>query len=93
MYTEKILKRPGGSPFIKLSYKPAEQYIFVDWEGYLDTDLVKQGSEELLNMIVETGAQKTLISNEKVSGSWNKANEWYASSWNPRAKEAGLNPG
>ena len=87
---EKVLKRPGGSPFVKITYVAAEQYIFVDWDGYLEVEMVKQGSEELLKMIKETKVQKTLISNQKVTGPWIKANEWYAKDWNPRAKEAGL---
>ena len=87
---EKILKRPSGSPFVKITYMPAEKYIFVDWDGYLDVELVKQGSEELLKMIKDTKVQKTLISNEKVTGPWMKANDWYATDWNPRAKTAGL---
>lgn len=87
---ERILKRPNGAPFVKITYLPSEHYIYVDWEGYLDLDLVKQGSEELLQMILETGVKKTLISNEKVSGPWGRANQWYATHWNPRAREAGL---
>lgn len=87
---EKVLKRPNGTSFVKIKYVQAEQWIFVDWDGYLDVDLVKQGSEELLKMIKETKVKKTLISNEKVTGPWNKANDWYATDWNPRAKEAGL---
>lgn len=84
------MKRDNGKPFVTLKYMHADQYIFVDWNGYLDVDLVKQGSEALLKMIVETKARKTLISNQKVSGPWSKANEWYESSWNPRARRAGL---
>ena len=84
------LKRSNGNPFVSLKYVHADEYIFVDWNGYLDIDLVKQGSEALLKMILETQARKTLISNEKVSGPWSKANEWYANSWNPRARSAGL---
>jgi hypothetical protein len=87
---ERILKRPNGSTFVKIIYVPEEEYIFVDWDGYLDVEMVKQGSEELLAMTEETKAQKALICNKKITGPWNKANSWYASSWNPRAKKAGL---
>jgi hypothetical protein len=87
---EKTLTRPNGAPFVKLTFFPEEHYIYVDWEGYLDVDLVKQGSAELLEMILEMKVQKVLISNEKVSGPWGKANQWYATHWNPRARVAGL---
>lgn len=87
---EKVLKRPNGSPFVKITYFPSGHYIFVDWDGYLDVELVMQGSEALLEMIQQSGVEKVLISNEKVTGPWSKANEWYANNWNPRAKACGL---
>ncbi|WP_224996073.1 hypothetical protein [Cesiribacter sp. SM1] len=87
---ERTLKRPNGSVFVSLTFIPEEEYIFVGWDGYLDLEMVKQGSEELLAMIEETKSQKTLICNKKITGPWNKANSWYAASWNPRAKKAGL---
>lgn len=87
---ERKLYRPDGSLYVTIYPEPEEGWIYVDWEGFLQIDMVKEGSEELLAMIRETGLSKVLISNKKISGPWNKANEWYSSSWNPRAEAAGL---
>lgn len=85
------LKRPNGKEiYVTLTFEKDHNLIYVDWNGYLNVDLVKSGSEELLKMIKQTRATKVLVDNRKVSGPWQAANEWYQTDWNPRAAKAGL---
>lgn len=85
------LKRPNGKEiYVTLTFEKEHNLIYVDWNGYLNVDLVKSGSEELLKMIKQTRATKVLVDNRKVSGPWQAANEWYQTDWNPRAAKQGL---
>ncbi|MBT29604.1 MAG: hypothetical protein CMO01_08065 [Thalassobius sp.] len=87
---EKIhLKNPKGITFATITIE--KSFIFIDWNGFLSVDLVKEGSEELLKIFKNAeNIHKILVNNQHVSGPWNKANDWYATDWNPRAIDAGL---
>lgn len=88
---KKELKRANGKEvYVTLTYEKENDLMFVDWSGYLNVELVKLGSEELLLMIKQYRASKVLVDNSKVSGPWQAANEWYQADWNPRAAKAGL---
>lgn len=88
---KKELKRPNSKEiYVTLTFEKEGGIVYVDWNGYLNVDLVKSGSEELLQMIKETKASKVLVDNRKVSGPWQSANEWYQTDWNPRAAKEGL---
>lgn len=88
---KKELKRPNGKDvYATLTYEKENDLIYLDWNGYLNVDLVKAGSEELLQMIRQTKIKKVLVDNRKVSGPWQAANEWYQTDWNPRAAKEGL---
>lgn len=88
---KKELKRPNGKEvYATLTYEKENNLIYLDWNGYLNVDLVKAGSEELLQMIKQTNANRVLVDNRKVSGPWQAANEWYQTDWNPRAAKEGL---
>jgi len=86
-----VLKRESGFTFATIKYDKEKKWLFIDWEGFLTVDLVKKGSEELLKTFQSVeNITKILVNNQKVSGPWNKANDWFVSDWNPRAIEAGL---
>ena len=89
---KKELKRPGpgGTAYATLTYEKEHNWIYLDWNGFLTVDLVKEGSEELLKLIKELKVSKVLVDNRKVSGPWQAANEWYEKDWNPRAVKEGL---
>jgi hypothetical protein len=88
---KKVLKRPaGGDAYATITFEKENNLIYLDWNGFLTVDLVKSGSEELLNVIRETFCGKVLVDNRKVSGPWQAANQWYETDWNPRAAKAGL---
>ena len=77
--------------YVTITHEKDANLFFVDWDGYLSVEMVKTGSEELLNMIKEAGkCDSVLVDNRKVSGPWQAANEWYEKDWNPRAVKAGL---
>jgi hypothetical protein len=87
---KKELKRPNGETYATLTHEKANDLIYLDWNGFLTVDLVKEGSEELLKLIKAVKCGKILVDNRKVSGPWQAANEWYQNDWNPRAAKEGL---
>lgn len=88
---KKELKRPNGKEvYATLTYEKENNVIFLDWNGFLPVELVKSGSEELLEVIKEVKCSYVLVDNRKVSGPWQAANEWYQTDWNPRAVKEGL---
>jgi len=88
---KKELKRPTGKElYATLTLEKQNDLIFLDWNGYLNLDLVKAGSEELLVWIKQHKVTKVLVDNSKVSGTWQAANSWYETDWNPRAAKEGL---
>jgi hypothetical protein len=88
---KKELKRANGKEtYVTITFEKENDLIFVDWNGFLPVELVKEGSEELLKIIKEVRCSNVLVNNQKVSGPWQAANEWYQADWNPRAASAGL---
>lgn len=89
---EKVLiKKDTDKVFATITYNNEKQWLFINWEGFLTVEMVKEGSEELLRLFKEIGSiHKILVNNQEIRGPWGKANEWYATDWNPRAIEAGL---
>lgn len=88
---KKELKRANAKEtYATLTYEKENNQIFLDWNGFLSVELVKSGSEELLELIKKTKANKVLVDNRKVTGPWQAANEWYQTDWNPRAAKEGL---
>lgn len=88
---KKELKRPeSNDTYAILTYEKDKNFIYLDWKGFLPVDLVKAGSEELLQLIIETSCNKVLVDNRGISGPWQAANPWYETDWNPRAVKAGL---
>ncbi|MBT29606.1 MAG: hypothetical protein CMO01_08075 [Thalassobius sp.] len=86
-----ILKRTTGGHFATITVEEENNLIFIDWNGFLSVELVKEGSEELLKIFKSyQHIHKILVNNKNVSGPWSKANDWYANDWNPRAITAGL---
>jgi hypothetical protein len=86
------LKRKSGteSVYVSITHEKENNWIFVDWNGFLKVDMVKEGSEELLKVIESTGCPNVLVDNSNVTGPWQQANSWYQNDWNPRAIQAGL---
>lgn len=88
---KKELKKPNSKEvYATITHEKENNLIYLDWNGYLSVELVKAGSEELLNIIAQTKCPKVLVDNRKVSGPWQAANDWYQTDWNPRAAKAGL---
>lgn len=86
-----VLKRDTGAIFATISHNEEENWLFIDWEGFLTVDMVKEGSEELLRLFKSIASiSKILVNNQKIFGPWNEANDWYATDWNPRAIKEGL---
>jgi hypothetical protein len=87
---KRILKRPDGDEvFATITFEKENNLVCLDWNGYLTAELVKRGSEELLNVLTETSCNRILVDNRKVSGPWQAANQWYETDWNPRAVRVG----
>lgn len=84
------LKRPDGSVYITISEDRINGWVFLDWEGRLELEQVKEGSEAGLVLLKEGGYHKMLVNNQKITSPWHQANPWFLQDWNPRIYAAGL---
>lgn len=75
---------------IEIKYDPVNQWIYVDWKGYLSVHEVQKSCNQILKYFREKQAHKLLNDNTHVSGIWWDASEWIAEQWFPEMLEAGL---
>ncbi|OJJ18460.1 hypothetical protein BKI52_22865 [marine bacterium AO1-C] len=68
--TEKVvLKKDTDKVFATITYNKEKEWLFINWEGFLTVDMVKEGSEELLNLFKTIGSiSKILVNNQQVKG-------------------------
>ena len=88
---EKIeLKNVSGKVFYTVEFNRNSNLIFADWIGYLSVEDVQQGAETYLEVLRETRCPHLINDNRKVLGTWDKANDWIADYWTPRALNLGI---
>ncbi len=43
-----VLQRDNGKTYATITYNQDKKWLFINWEGFLTVDMVKDGSNELL---------------------------------------------
>ena len=76
--------------YLSLYLNHADQWIYADWTGYQTTATIMEGSEQMLQSILETGVHKLINDNTHLTGMKANAVEWLALNLAPRLQEAGL---
>ena len=76
--------------FIVIEYNAADNWLYVNWRGYVDHETIKAGCEKLFQLMKETNCYKILNDNSNVEGIWSGASAWVGQQWFPSMREAGL---
>lgn len=69
------VKKLFQNTFITIEYRE-EQYLYIDWEGYISVAQVKEGCQVILDYVIEYNCHLILNNNQKVKGTWTQAVTW-----------------
>jgi alanine dehydrogenase len=73
--------------FIK---KPEQPWIYVQWIGDIDVEMLKEGVLYITEIIKEFNCQAVLSDRRTAQGNWFAINNWMEHKWAPIATKAGL---
>lgn len=90
MNFEKTYSTNQGRPYLKICYNATDDYLMVEWLGYVNPQFVVEGSNALIEAAKICGTSKFLSDKTTVQGTYKKTNPWLEDDWFPRAVEAGL---
>lgn len=76
--------------YIVIEYNYVEDWLYVNWRGYVNYDTVTAGCEKILHYMVARNCYKILNDNTNVEGIWSGASKWVGTDWMPRMRLAGL---
>ena len=78
------------SDVLDLHYDDENTWLYLDWKGPQDLELVRAACQDVLGFIRQTGAQKALNDNTHITEiSWELA-QWVGYDFIPQAAAAGL---
>ncbi len=90
MNFEKTYSTDQGRPYLKISYQEADDYLAVEWLGYISAQFVMEGSNAIIEAAKVCGTAQFLSDKTTVQGTYKKTNQWLEEDWFPRAIAAGL---
>lgn len=67
-----------------------ENWLYVNWRGFVNYELVTGGCEKILHFMKERQCFRILNDNTQVEGMWSAAAKWGGEVWFPALREAGL---
>ena len=76
--------------YIVIEYNYLEDWLYVNWRGYVNYDTVTAGCEKILHYMVERQCFRILNDNTYVEGIWSGASKWVGKDWMPRMRKAGM---
>ncbi|TXK51910.1 hypothetical protein FVR03_02965 [Pontibacter qinzhouensis] len=76
--------------YIAIEYNEADDWIYVNWRGFVNYETVTAGCEKILFFMQEKGCNKILNDNTNVEGIWSGASKWVGQEWFPRMVAAGM---
>ena len=76
--------------FIAIEYSHENDWMYVNWRGYVSHHDVVVGCEEILRLLKEHRITDILNDNTQVEGMWSGASKWLGEVWFPALLEAGL---
>ena len=90
MNFEKTYSTDQGRPYLKIQYHTMDDYLAVEWMGYISPQFVMEGSNAIIEAAKACGTAQFLSDKTTVQGTYKKTNQWLEEDWFPRAIEAGL---
>ena len=76
-------------PFLTISYDYTHDWLYADWHGQLDDEVVVTGALKLLELLKLERCSKVLNDNTHIKGIWADAAQWGAQEFLPQLYEAG----
>jgi hypothetical protein len=76
--------------YIVIELNHVENWLYINWRGYLNYETVTAGCELILHSMNERRCYKILNDNTNVEGIWSGASKWVGQDWFPRMQEAGM---
>jgi len=84
------LKSVLGRVFITIETDLENRWIFVDWQGYLTADNIKEGARAYTAALARSSFSCVLNDTRSVRGPWDHSMDWVINEWAPNAANAGL---
>jgi len=84
------LKSALGRVYITIETDADNRWIFVDWQGYLTADNIKEGARAYTAALARSGFSCVLNDTRSVRGPWDHSMDWVINEWAPNAAQAGL---
>ena len=84
------LKSALGRIYITIETNTENRWIFVDWQGYLTADNIKEGARAYTAALARSGFSCVLNDTRSVRGPWDHSMDWVINEWAPNAARAGL---
>jgi hypothetical protein len=68
----------------------SQEYLFIDWIGYLDSTIVEHGCQVILEVLKQHPHTIILNSNLKILGNYPTASKWVDKMWFPQLFDLGV---
>ncbi|WP_347160369.1 hypothetical protein [Pontibacter chitinilyticus] len=76
--------------FIAIEFQHEDDWMYVNWRGFVSHHDVVDGCEEMLRLVKERQITAILNDNTLVEGMWSGAAKWGGEVWFPALRTAGL---
>lgn len=76
--------------YIVIEYNPSDNWLYINWRGYINYDTIQEGCEKILHFMKECECYRILNDNTNVEGIWSGASNWVGQDWFPRMQAAGI---
>ncbi|QKG52400.1 hypothetical protein [Hymenobacter sp. BRD67] len=77
------------APYLTIFYDYSDNWLYLDWQGNLNDESVKEGALKLLELIQREQCAKVLNDNSHITGLWADAARWGSDVFFPLLYEAG----
>jgi len=77
------------TPSLTISYDHGNDWLYLDWHGNLNDELVMAGALKLLELLELHKCSKVLNDNTRITGLWADAAKWGSEVFFPQLHEAG----
>ena len=84
------MKTSLGRIYLTIDTDLENQWIAVDWMGYLTADSIKEGAQAYTAALTKSGFGCVLNDTRSVRGPWDHSMDWVINEWAPNAAAAGL---
>ena len=84
------LRNRSGEIYALFSKKPEQPWIYVQWLGDVDQELVKEGVLKISEVVQNLRCPAVLSDRSLAHGNWFAINNWLEHKWAPVATRAGL---